>query len=306
MPIPFPLLIRRILLPDRREIRYSFAVSKVYMVKRPRSVEGVAEMARGDVESGSGGHPQHWHSEWQLVAVTKGDGWVRVAGTKHRTPGGSLFLIPPEAVHSNDVLDDGCQFRSMLLDHNLVEEVLSAHGLQMRRQQLCGQPVWQTPTPRFEALHHGLEHGQSNLQLEGELVNWLTTFVMKATRQSESQPRAVAHPAARRAKECIWSRAEESLSLTELATEVGLSRFELTRQFKHAFGMPPHAWQLQVRVERSKALLKEGVSAGETALRLGFADQAHFSRVFRKATGYTPARFGAEFRKIVQDDSRTP
>ncbi len=279
-----------------------------YRLIRPPTVDGVTEMTRGDVDHSPMGHPAHWHREWQLVAVTRGDGWVEVDGTSHRTPSGSLFLVPPEVVHSNGTFEDGCAFRSILIDPTLVHGIADAAGLRLGRQAICAMPVYHSGAlvRRFESFHRQLENRASVLESEERLENWLLHLLGSRTRQMPRFPTSVCHPAARRARECLWSRADEALSLSELAEEVGLSRFELSRQFKAAYGMPPHAWQIQVRVGRAKELLKKGVSPGDVAFQLGFSDQAHLGRVFRKATGFPPARFQAEFRKIVQDPSGMP
>ena len=275
----------------------------MYTLIRPRAVDGVVEMVRGSVGYSPSGHPAHWHGEWQLVAVTRGDGWVRMGETTHRTAAGSLFLVPPEVVHSNGVFEHGCTFRSILIDPSLVRGIADATGLRLVRQAIRELPVWDSVamTRRFEALHRRLERRTPSLHAESELESLLICLLENRGRQVAQATAAVAHPAARRARECLWSRAEEHLSLAELAKEAGLSRFELVRQFKAAYGMPPHAWQLQARVGRVKVLLKKGVPPAEAAIRLGFADQAHLGRVFRNATGFTPARFQSEFRKNVQD-----
>lgn len=57
--------------------------------------------------------------------------------------------------------------------------------------------------------------------------------------------------------------------------------------------MPPHAWLVHCRVREGERLLRRGGAPAETALRCGFADQAHFTRAFKAANGVTPARFRA-------------
>lgn len=274
-----------------------------YIVRRAPEDIGIAELVRGRVKPASGGHPEHWHQEWQLVAVTKGDGWVRVQGTQHQTPGGSMFLIPPEAVHSNNVLDEGCEFSSMLIDAETVEAICASSDLHPSRAMLCRNPVMLSAplTGRFASLHRALEDAPSTLARELALEEWMTNWIGRQTGQELPKTVPVHHPAARKAREFLWSYAETNPSLAELAKTVGLSRFELSRQFKSAFGMSPYAWQQQVRVQRGKALLKAGTPIGDAALDLGFCDQAHFSRVFRHVTGYTPGAYAAQFRNILQD-----
>ena len=56
--------------------------------------------------------------------------------------------------------------------------------------------------------------------------------------------------------------------------------------------MPPHQWQMQARIEHAKSLLSaRKASLSEVAAMTGFADQAHFTRAFRKMSGTTPGRW---------------
>ncbi|MEZ1842764.1 helix-turn-helix domain-containing protein, partial [Pseudomonas putida] len=57
-----------------------------------------------------------------------------------------------------------------------------------------------------------------------------------------------------------------------------------------AYGVPPHTYQLQCRVRQAKRLLLEERPLAELAQHLGFYDQAHFSRLFRRTYGLPPAR----------------
>lgn len=82
-------------------------------------------------------------------------------------------------------------------------------------------------------------------------------------------------------------------SLAELATLAGVSRFQLLRRFAAAHGCTPHAWLLQQRAERARALIRDGLSLAETAAACGFADQSHLTRIFTRQFGFTPGAWKA-------------
>jgi AraC-like DNA-binding protein len=62
----------------------------------------------------------------------------------------------------------------------------------------------------------------------------------------------------------------------------------LIRTFTRTVGMPPYTYLTQIRAERAKERLAAGRPAAETALAVGFADQSHLNRHFKKLTGTTP------------------
>ena len=68
------------------------------------------------------------------------------------------------------------------------------------------------------------------------------------------------------------------------------------REFKKQTGLPPHAWLVQIRLRKAQHLLKQGQSIVLTAHQMGFSDQSHFNRHFKKALGVTPAQYVAHFQ----------
>jgi AraC-like DNA-binding protein len=66
------------------------------------------------------------------------------------------------------------------------------------------------------------------------------------------------------------------------------SRFQLLRQFRSKYGVTPHAWLLQQRAERARALIRQRTPLADAAALSGFADQSHMTRVFVRQFGFTP------------------
>jgi AraC-like DNA-binding protein len=93
-----------------------------------------------------------------------------------------------------------------------------------------------------------------------------------------------------------------SLGLDALAKAVGLTRFQALRAFKRRYGIPPHAYQLTVRTGLAAPLLLRGASVTRVAHELGFTDQSHFTRHFKRIWGVTPGYYarGAEVVPFAQ------
>jgi AraC family transcriptional regulator len=90
----------------------------------------------------------------------------------------------------------------------------------------------------------------------------------------------------------IDANLEGDLSLQHLAGVAGMSLDGFIRVFKQSTGVPPHRYILRKRVERAQALLgNPALSLAEIALRTGFADQSHFSRMFHRLTGLAPRQY---------------
>jgi AraC-like DNA-binding protein len=92
-------------------------------------------------------------------------------------------------------------------------------------------------------------------------------------------------------RDLICARMESKLSIEQLAQLGRCSAYQLIRKFKQAFGQSPHAFQIDQRLNRAKKLLKQGAGLADVAHQLGFADQAHFQRHFKKRHAITPKNY---------------
>jgi AraC family transcriptional regulator len=98
----------------------------------------------------------------------------------------------------------------------------------------------------------------------------------------------------------IRDNLDRNFSLAELAAVTGFAPDAFTRKFRAYFGMPPHSYVTQVRVEAAAAHLRRGaLSIKEIALLTGFADQSHLTRIFRKEMGTTPADYRKGQRSTI-------
>jgi AraC family transcriptional regulator len=96
----------------------------------------------------------------------------------------------------------------------------------------------------------------------------------------------------RRIFEYVEANLDVNVRLNMLAEEAGVSAFHFSRMFKHSTGSSPHQYLLRRRLDRAKVLLRESeMSLAELAAATGFADQSHFTKVFRHFIGVTPTEF---------------
>ncbi|MCL4865018.1 MAG: AraC family transcriptional regulator [Gemmatimonadales bacterium] len=83
----------------------------------------------------------------------------------------------------------------------------------------------------------------------------------------------------------------DRVTLIELARATGLTHYAVLRVFRRATGIPPHRYLTQLRVRRAGELLRAGHPPAMVARAVGFADQSHMNRHFRRLVGVTPGTF---------------
>jgi AraC family transcriptional regulator len=103
-----------------------------------------------------------------------------------------------------------------------------------------------------------------------------------------------------RLEQHLAANIDKRISLDDMAALAGLSKMHFAAQFRAATGFRPHEYLLFKRIERAKAILAEGrMSLVEVAFSTGFNAQAHFSTVFKRFTGKSPARWKQERQSMA-------
>ena len=93
----------------------------------------------------------------------------------------------------------------------------------------------------------------------------------------------------RRVIDYIQAHLAEDLSLDAMATEIGMSRFYFCRLFKKSTGITPYQYLIKCRLDKAKSLLlSRKLSVADVALQVGFSNQSHFTKHFKRLMGVTP------------------
>jgi AraC family transcriptional regulator len=126
----------------------------------------------------------------------------------------------------------------------------------------------------------------SRLMVEGLLLEIAAELARAAA------PDAAAPAWLRRARDVLRARFRENLTPSDVAAEVGTHPVHLAAVFRKHVGCSVGDFVRKCRVEfAASRLARPGVALADIAAEAGFADQSHFTRVFKQATGLTPAAF---------------
>ena len=238
---------------------------------------------------------RHSHEGFAIGVFEDGVGGTNYRGATHYIAEGAIVAMNPEEPHTGYAADGrGLTYRMVYLEPAFFEETLRLRC----RPAFPDVSIDDRACARQLAdAHARLERDVDRLGAETGLIDVLSALAIRHG-GSRGGPRGGEEPAAvARAKEFLREHAAERLSIRDVAAAAGLSPAHFIRTFRRAVGIPPHAWQLQTRVELAKPLLAAGRPVADLALDLGFADQSHFTRRFRAITGVTPARYVEAHRR---------
>ena len=240
-------------------------------------------------------HP-HAHEEFFIALTEAGLVTPRYRGARHVLGPGDLLVLNPEEAHAGGPPDGGCwTYRALYPSQALLREISAEFPAGTAAVPEFGLDAVQDRevTALLRRFHRLTESpGASRLERETYLARALVLLTGRhALGPAEPRPAGREPGAVRRAREYLDEHAADNVTLAELARLAGLSAFHLCRVFRQSVGMPPHAYQTQLRVRRAKALLRAGLPIASAATAAGFYDQAHLTRHFKRVVGVPPGRY---------------
>ena len=244
----------------------------------------------------------HAHEEFFIALTEAGLVTPSYRGARHVLGPGDLLVLNPGEAHAGGPPDGGCwTYRALYPSRALFSEISAEF------------PAGSAAVPEFSpdavqdrevtALLHRFHRlsetpGASRLEREACLARALVLLAARhALGPAEPRPAGREPGAVRRARAYLDEHAADSVTLAELARLAVLSAFHLCRVFRQSVGMPPHAYQTQLRVRQAKALLRAGHPIASAAIAAGFYDQAHLTRHFKRIVGVPPGRYLAELHR---------
>jgi AraC-like DNA-binding protein len=258
---------------------------------RPPQLPGVEALHARFV---SHAYVPHSHPTWTVAVVHHGAARFEVDATRQRADRGELFVLEPEAVHTGmAAVPEGWAYQVLYLDPQLVRDWDERDATPPRAARWV---VFRDRALRNSLLrmHAVIASGAGDVLELDESVLQAVLALLPHLRTAQAPFRARGeHAAVRRAQGYLSERWDQPVRLAELSAHAGLSRFELVRRFREHTGLPPHAFQTNLRIARARGMLSEGEPIARVAASCGFADQPHMTRAFKRAVGVTPGVFAA-------------
>jgi AraC-like DNA-binding protein len=206
-----------------------------------------------------------------------------------------VFCTEPGEPHTTSRPAAAASLQVLMIDEAVLREQLVELDFG-RRDIHFSETVTRKAAPQLRRLNALLTASGMQLELQSAFVDLVATMAQQllADAPKVSLTKDDLGALADDMRDLVHARVEEgtSLSLDELAAAANLSRFRALRVFKRRHGVPPHTYELCLRLSRARELIKAGTSVAAAAMESGFADQSHLTRHFRSFYGYTPGKHG--------------
>jgi len=230
--------------------------------------------------------PWHAHDTFNVSLITSGTESIQFHDTTIYAPAGQLSITHPLEVHANPVLHaSGLSFYTFY-----VSPAVMAHAANNRAVYFRERVIY-NPALFAQFWHLAQRVSQPEPTFNHLFSAALRALVSEHSTRNPIPPEPASSATISTLKASLTEQLHTPVPLEQLARQHGMDKFKFLRYFKQHTGLTPHNFMLMKRVDAAKQLLQDGSSLVETALAVGFYDQAHFSRFFKSFVGVSPGQY---------------
>lgn len=248
-------------------------------------VPGISEVFHAHIVNYK--YPTHCHDTWTVLIIDDGAIRYDLDTRHHGAIGETVTILPPGVPHNGYPSERFGRFRkrNLYLDGgflplDLVGPAVDASTFQDQALRAA-----------ISGLHDRLVT-PDRLDIETRLALIAERFHHRLRRR----PPAIAKPEPTLANQLriyLDGHFTANVTLSEAAGLLDRSVPHLVRSFKQRYGITPYAYVIGARIEEARRLLLQGEAPADVAIQVGFYDQAHFTRHFKRHVSVPPARYAA-------------
>jgi len=243
---------------------------------------------------------KHSHENYTINVIETGCQRFSSSKKNYIAPQHSIIFVNADEVHTGQsATDDSWSYRGIAPFESQFSRLATDIGFNQGFAPHFPKAVVEDKQMANElrALFTTLATNTNALQRETMLYGVLTRLMLKyGVKKRCDKLQQTTAIKIQWVQEYINDHLAENITLETLAKLCDFSPFYLIKQFQKQFGQPPHAYQIQQRLQRAKHLLKQDINVANVAADIGFYDQSHFHRHFKKANGITPSRYAQQVK----------
>lgn len=241
---------------------------------------------------------KHAHEEFSFGITLAGRQDFLSLGKHHKSHAGNVIAINPDDAHDGHVgTSDTLRYKMLYVHPDQLNPMLKQAGIQKPESFRIKETVQDNPAMQQHILRlFALVENPNTPTIAYSSA--LYEFAVLLARQEgihQGQVYRLKDSALERAREYLHAHLNQEVSLDALSAEVHMSKFHFLRRFKDYFGMTPHQYWLNYRINRAKDALEAGTPLADIVFDYGFNDLSHFNRRFKPAYGKTPYQFQRDF-----------
>ncbi len=238
---------------------------------------------------------KHAHEEYSFGITLTGRQDFFSRGENHRSTPGKIMVFNPGQVHDgHSGLKSPLHYRMLYIHPEQLEPMLAVAGVKHHRDFQVQETLFDDAPIRQHILNLAQlieQPAPDQLQHECELYQLAAAIAHRYGQHRPDSSKRKVDQLLLRAKEYIHAHLLDDTSLDQISQHANLSKYHFLRLFREQFGMTPHQYIINCRVNRAREALEQGAALDDVVFDYGFADLSHFNRRFKPIFGTTPKRY---------------
>lgn len=239
-------------------------------------------------------HGSHAHANFSIGAIMEGTSTYLSGHSTRDISAGSVVLMNPGVVHAcNPLHDQPWAYRMFYVDAGWLALVQRQAGIGAEGGFVPFDANYSTDPTLFTELNSLYvvltDSSTSPETIQTVVLNFFRWLVRRLQTASDHPPCAPCKMT--QAADFIRENCTHALRLEDIAAAVQLSPSYLIRAFKAHYGLTPHGYVIDCRLQLARDGLRRGDGIAEVAAQTGFADQAHLQRLFKRTLAATPGQY---------------
>lgn len=229
--------------------------------------------------------PVHFHSTYNLGIIELGEREFTYRGAKTILKQGDIFIIQAFEPHSCKSIGNS--------SHSYKIISLKLDNSYYFPQLVINAPDLFNKIKEFHTLAEYEKSSSRLVYLYDEIIEQIKACSVENNISLDNEISSKNHLA----KQFIENNCYKDISLKEMSNIACLSEFHFNRYFHKCFGLSPYAYYLVCKMKKSQKALIKHDSVTETTYDIGFFDQSHFIKLFKKHIGVTPGKYLSDNKK---------
>lgn len=232
----------------------------------------------------------HFHNEISIGLVEKGGCTTEIYDKTYELTEKTILIIPPTLPHKCKPYNyKQWDFRMLYINREWLETAFNNDSLEINFSYI------KTNEKMFIniiKLFTDIENSIINIENESRLLKYISLLMNIHNKNYQKEKiGSLNTEKINKIKRYLDENYLNNIMLSDLGNVADISKYHLIRQFEKQYGLSPHRYITNLRINHAKKLLKSNNDFANVALESGFYDQSHFTKYFKEYTGVTPMKY---------------
>lgn len=232
----------------------------------------------------------HFHNEVSIGLIDKGKCELQLQGKSYELSEKTILIIPPNVVHKCNPQDyRNWNFKMLYINKQWLK---SSFSTEFQYDDIIYKKLDDNMYFCSNEIFNKIENTKIDIEYESSLLANISSLIkMNNEEFCKINFKDTHFKKIEAIKDYINKNYLNNITLDDLSQIANLSKYYIVKQFENCYGVTPHQYLINLRINNGKELLKNNSNLTEVALKLGFYDQSHFTRYFKEYTGLTPMKY---------------